>query len=526
VFQILHIFRKDGRRHWPEILASLVLLGAYAHQVLHPWPRGPRAISIGRFFWMIELIPPALILFWFFLILRIVQGETLVGDRQWWVSKPYIWWKLFLSKCLFVFAVVSFPLFLVQLYLLFINGFPVFANFLTVLRLQAGLAVMLFLSAFSLGALTRNLAQAILTIVGLFVVLYAAMSIFLDSGSSSPMSGPGFVPDSIQSGLRLLFAVGLLLWQYAFRKTWQSRGLLCLGVAFVALLASLPGDKNYVEKTYPLVRQGQAPARIELNFRSPEQKEANLEGWSELLPEVNLRIPLKTSGLAPGSMLMVRGMKLTLTRSDGAVWTQGWRYAYAQAWPEDEVMNDLAYGMKRQDFQTWKNATVRVQIELAMSHYAEDQPREVVLQPGVFSDSQLGTCRINPDRPSELGCLKPFHGPAYMATFDGREFPCGSEEDSQAVLWHAWSDPYVPDLIEVGLSPITSHSIDFREPKPNSIPYRQHRLRFCEGAKIKFAYPKLREDLRIQLEIPSISVKALSMGLFSLNDIPIETPQK
>jgi hypothetical protein len=35
--QILHIFRKDGRRHWPEILASLLLLGLYVHLNLRPW---------------------------------------------------------------------------------------------------------------------------------------------------------------------------------------------------------------------------------------------------------------------------------------------------------------------------------------------------------------------------------------------------------------------------------------------------------------------------------------------------------
>src|SRR5215469_9964199 len=224
MFQILHIFRKDGRRHWPEILASLVLLGAYAHQALHPWPRELRPMSLGGFFWMNELITPALVLFWFFLILRIVQGETLVGDRQWWVTKPYVWWKLFLSKCLFVFAVISIPLFFVQLYLLFVNGFPVFPNLWNIMRMQVGLAAALFLSAFLLAALTRNLAQSILTIVALFVAFYAAMSIFVDNGSSSSMSGPGFVPDSVQSSLSLLFTVGLLLWQFAFRRTWQSRG--------------------------------------------------------------------------------------------------------------------------------------------------------------------------------------------------------------------------------------------------------------------------------------------------------------
>jgi hypothetical protein len=28
--QILHVFRKDARRHWPEILLSIAILSAYA----------------------------------------------------------------------------------------------------------------------------------------------------------------------------------------------------------------------------------------------------------------------------------------------------------------------------------------------------------------------------------------------------------------------------------------------------------------------------------------------------------------
>ena len=512
MFQILHIFRKDGRRHWPEILAALVLLGAYTHQVLHPWPSGHRALALGRLFWMNEFIEPALILFWFFLILRIVQGETLVGDRQWWVTKPYVWWKLFLSKCLFVFAVISIPLFFVQLYLLFVNGFPVFPNLLGVLRLQAGLALTLFPIAFLLGALTRNLAQAILTIVVFFVALFATVRL-LAYDSSNPMSGSGPVPDSLQVGFMLFLGVSLLLWQFAFRKTWQSRGLLCLIAAFVATVANLPGAKNYVETTYPLAKDNQTPAKIEMNLRSPDQETVDSNRWSEFVPEVSLRIPLQISGLPPGSRLSFDGLKLTLTGPDGAVWTKGWRTSYVQAWPEDATV-ELTYGMKGEDFKKWKNSTVRVHIELAMSRYVEDQPRELVLQSSVFSDPQLGICRLDPDTGSSLQCLKPFHGPPYMATFDDRESPCRSKNGA---VWHSWSGPYDPDVIEPGLSPITDHSIYFQEPKQSNEHQILHELQFCGGATVKIAYPKFSENSRVELEIPGISVAALSKGLSSLN---------
>ena len=36
-YQILHIFKKDARRHWPEILISLALMALFTCRELHPW---------------------------------------------------------------------------------------------------------------------------------------------------------------------------------------------------------------------------------------------------------------------------------------------------------------------------------------------------------------------------------------------------------------------------------------------------------------------------------------------------------
>ncbi len=72
---------------------------------------------------------------WIFLTLRVVQGESLVGDQQWWTTKPYEWWKLLLAKELFLLVFVSLPLFLVQLFFLHHAGFSIFSNFRGVLNL-------------------------------------------------------------------------------------------------------------------------------------------------------------------------------------------------------------------------------------------------------------------------------------------------------------------------------------------------------------------------------------------------------
>ena len=122
--KILHIFKKDIRRHWPEILISLALLAVYTRRELHFWQTSLQYDGISPVFFLLSgrYIPFFLVLSWAFLILRVVHSETLVGDRQWWVSKPYIWWQLLLAKLFFIFVFVSVPLFHVQLLLLHCNG--------------------------------------------------------------------------------------------------------------------------------------------------------------------------------------------------------------------------------------------------------------------------------------------------------------------------------------------------------------------------------------------------------------------
>jgi hypothetical protein len=513
MFQILHIFRKDGRRHWLEILISLFLLGYYVHSVLRPLAQNPMYLNTVRFGWIKEFAAPALVIFWFFLILRIVHGETLIGDRQWWVTKPYVWWKLLLAKCLFVFAVFSVPLFFSQLYLLYANGFPLLPNLWGILRLQLGLAFFLFLTAFLLASLTRNLVQAVLTVV--VVIAGASIAIRLLAGSSSStMSVGSLVPDYLQILFILLSCVGVLLWQFAFRKTWAARSALIASIAILALMARLPQKDGYIENEFPLASADHPPARIEANLHNPDSSSRSTKYYSEVLPTVFLQIPLKISGVAPQGVVLFRGLKLSLVAAGGETWAGEWQTAFAHAWTEDEFLS-LSYGMPRKEFEKWENIPVKVHIELAVARYFETDPRELALSEVPFRDPRLGTCRINSSDFSALQCLRPFHATGFAATFDSMKFPCGdrSASSSETTVSHAWADVDSGDLIDVGLSPIADYSISFQKPQRGS-PQRQFPgPRLCPGVKISLSEPKLAEKSRIQVEIPDVSVSAFSKGL-------------
>ena len=119
--QALHIFKKDVRQLWFEIAIALIVTAAFAF------------IGARRGFWlddpganrsvawsMVQLILP---LAWWILIARVVYGEILPGDRQFWITRPYRWTSLLGAKLLFIGVFVNLPLLAADVIILRAYGF-------------------------------------------------------------------------------------------------------------------------------------------------------------------------------------------------------------------------------------------------------------------------------------------------------------------------------------------------------------------------------------------------------------------
>jgi energy-coupling factor transporter ATP-binding protein EcfA2 len=133
----------------------------------------------------------------------------------------------------------------------------------------------------------------------------------------------------------LLFAgiIAALGWQYARRKTWASRGVLLGSVVVIALIQVVTPYAKFVEAKYPFAEDREPPAQIALEPVCETAKKSALQEW---LPETNLRIPLRISGIALGKVVMLNGTRVIIDAPNGNRLDPGWRAEWSDLWPEDQ----------------------------------------------------------------------------------------------------------------------------------------------------------------------------------------------
>ena len=120
MMESLHIFRKDVRHLWRDLCAYAVLLIAFGVVSELMWM--PTSITSMYLEMLSSLLTALLPMSWLFLITRAVHDESLVGDQQFWVTRPYRWTSLLGAKLLFATLCVALPFLLVQAALLLYAG--------------------------------------------------------------------------------------------------------------------------------------------------------------------------------------------------------------------------------------------------------------------------------------------------------------------------------------------------------------------------------------------------------------------
>ena len=223
MFQALHIFKKDVRYLRYEI--ALVLLLAIVFAEMHA--SGSRAFNDS---WSVEL---ALITAVAFLIGRLVLAETIAGECQFWVTRPYDWKSLIGAKLLFIVVFVNVPVFLAQFFILLADGFSIIRTLPGLFWMQLMLFSFVSLPLVGVAALSSGIASFIFAQLVVLAVGFGIWK-FVPSDSGG-LRGVDWVRYCVSLSVLFMVTLAVLFIQYKSRRILLSRLLAVGGITLAAL---------------------------------------------------------------------------------------------------------------------------------------------------------------------------------------------------------------------------------------------------------------------------------------------------
>jgi hypothetical protein len=525
--QILHILEKDVRRFWREILIPLALLAVFTWTGPKEWRDASlRASYIGGFFvpGTVETFLPTLIsISWWLLIVRVVHEERLVGDRQFWITRPYEWKKLIAAKALFVACFVYLPLAAAQWLLLAEAGLHPATHIGSLLYDWLLITVILILPIAAIAAVTRNFARMTLTLLGVLVTVLIVTSIFSALLQKGIVYSPVGQTDILDVPLLMLFCSAVILLAYARRSIGLGRILLLVLPVVLFLSQEFFASDAMVNHAYP-----KSDAGVQFTLRdNPTLLETAHPALNR--KELLIQIPLHVAGITPGDLWVSNGARVTVESGGRAVWTSNWRPVNTQYLTADKD-TALTFNVSREVFYSVQSHTVTLHVDLALDQARRTQVETVQASLRDIAVNGLGVCSsiIDPGSPYTVGgktslrivginCRSALRGPelTYVETVwtDG---PCElnktviNEFLPQPLLRSTWIGKLTDDPSELILAPIDVTPLNFLEYNrdQNSPAGRQ----ICPGFPITFTRYGLVRQLRTAFTIDNFRFPSYDKG--------------
>jgi hypothetical protein len=540
--QILHIFLKDARRFWPEILVSLAVLTAFIRIYPHTWLDADRmeaeVSGFSRVFGggamgflagtLVVLVP----ITWWVLISRVIHAERLVGNTQFWLTRPYEWKKLLAAKFIFLAAFLFLPFFIAQSLLLVEAGFNPFHYLPGLLCNLACAAVTIVLPLVALSALTSSFPKLTLVILGiiLFIAGVAALEAWLQSDSIGSVSGP--FGDYI-SFLVILCGLGAaIVLQYATRKTLISWLPLISTAVLLSALALLDPDQALMNHTYPRPASG-AAAPLQLAYNSDPMHQPPAFGPKQE-KDLDITIPLRESNVADGYAVVSDAFQVTIEGPDGSRWQSSWQATDIQRFLPGSNPFNIGFRIRRAVYDKFKSVPVKLHIAFALTPARAGAAITVPVPAGDFSVPGFGVCSPqgawfgDPRAISQISCRSALRQPPLtFATVLWTQESCPAsgpaplpdEPASTGVLGAAWAGTLDNDPAEFGITsvwqtylPFTNRAVNFR-PGPTLAPNL-----ICLGSPLTVTQYHAVARTQADLDIPGFHLPPIAKeGAYALS---------
>lgn len=500
--QILHIFRKDARRHWPEILVSVVLVAVFVWYQPRKWTG--QVIPIRFVSGMLNILPALLVLSWAFLIARFVQGESLVGDRQFWITRPYDWYKLLASKLLSILVFIHVPLLIGQFILLKMGNFSLASSLWGLVQIHFMLFSTLVLASLAVATVTSGIGQAALALLILFLIFLGIAGI----SSLVPNSGMVDDVDGVEGLLVLATSATVLVVQYIYRKALLAR--LIIAGAFTAgiLILVLTPYEFMIQRNYPLpTKDHPLPANITFDRTLSFAHEGKQQS-PRFADEVEIEVPFQVQGLGDKSVVQLHAVKLDLVLPSGQHWTSHWHslsrvisYGRTRVWPSISI--------EKKFYNSIKDTPVKAEISLLLKSFRLGAATSIA----VAGDRTLlpGNARCLDDISDNwLHCFSALKRPKpvfIMAELPNSECRVTKEATAQqswaaspATYWDLENDTGA----EFDFSPVQDFSVGLAR-----FYYFEDldiRLPICSGTQLLVSKPEFQYNVRDKIDLGEITL--------------------
>jgi len=505
--QTLHIFLKDMRRFWGEIFVSVAVTAALIGICigLHGNGHSVQDIHTQIFATLASLLMALVPAGWWVVITRVIHAERLVGDTQFWITRPYVWNKLLSAKLLYMLAFISVPFFIAQCVILAVAGFAPLHYIPGLLYELLLLAGTIILPLAAIAAVTSSFARMALTLLGIFLAFigfYALAALYFSSPGSGVASHLGI---RLCLALALLVCPAAIVLQYAWRKVWISRSVLIVlpALLIATIFFSYKYDQAQIDNNYPAT-QTAVPIQLKFSPHVHGSQTYNLQPSAQ----VPIQIDLAESGVADGYAILVDAVRVQILAPNGSHWESEWQGVNGFKFLPGELLFNPDFWMPMEVYNKFQSMPLSMHLSFAITLAQAGKMNTVPMSLDWFAVPEFGVCSPliwSPEvgQPVGMGCDAALRAPqlTYISTrwSDG---PCsaGPPAADSGVLGTGWVGSIDREPAQFALNPVIALPVNLSNSEILNTPGGKPRF-LCPGTPITFTQYNKIGRMRTSVDI-------------------------
>ena len=524
--QTQHIFAKDTRRFWGESVLSLTITAAFVFLKPIEWisryqPQDGSLLIVAAL--VTGLVPVS----WWIAITRVVHDERLVGDTQFWITRPYAWTNLLAAKVAFVLAFLYVPLFLAQLALLAEAGFAPLTYLPGLLYNLLLISTVIALPLAAIASVTSSFARMTLTLVGTFVAFIAFQALTslassywtLDAHQYRAFSAQPALDSPISIALGVAVFAAAIVLQYARRTVWSSRWLL-IALPLLLLAVSFFSSKYEQAKINRIYSTAETAAPIQLSHSPARASYQTASFNGSPRAQIPIKIPLAESGVSNGFLVLIDAVRIELNAPNGLHWESQWQNSGGEKFLPGELPFSLTFWMPVAEYRKFEGTPLRVHLALAISYAQAGEVSNMPLPWQRFSVPGFGVCSPQTGSTGELShiigiaCVSALRDPplTYIRT-QWSDSPCAAAPSAPegGKLGSAWVGTLERGPAQLGISPVVEADINLSNGQHHTERGENEPRSLCAGTPITFTQFARIGRMQTSVDLPSFSLPKYSV---------------